>query len=365
MRRPRLSPTADRFLLARFLEPFFFSLAAFAAIYLLTDFFGRFDDLVQYHGFGWIGVEYFALKVPLMISQLMPVACLAAVLLAFSMLSRSGEILAFQELGISRFELALPVLIAGALISMLNFGLSETLVPVATREARYLYEIELKGHKLRALLGDHGIWLRARGGFLSVDTYDRGHQRLSGVTFFQFGHGFSLREIHQASSAVWDGNHWKFSGLHALRLSAGGTVTASNESSLTLGLRPADFAALRPDPDEFSLGELNRYIKSLRAKGLSPGGYVVQRDLKWAMPLACLIMVALGVALNLDPLPRHASLGRSFALGIAIGFGYWIILGFTSSFGRSGLMPAWAAAWLPNAIFGTLAVALFMYGEER
>jgi len=92
---------------------------------------------------------------------------------------------------------------------------------------------------------------------------------------------------------------------------------------------------------------------------------VVDRDLKYAMPLACLIMVALGTALSLDPLPRHLSLGRSFALGIIIGFGYWVALGFTSSFGHSGLIPAWFAAWLPNVVFGMIAVSIFLFGEER
>src|SRR5579884_3374834 len=92
---------------------------------------------------------------------------------------------------------------------------------------------------------------------------------------------------------------------------------------------------------EFSL----HYIRTLKSK--APGGYVVDRDLKFATPLACLIMVALGVSLSLDPLPRHLSLGRSFSLGLVIGFGYWVILGFTSSFGHSGVLPPWLAAWLP------------------
>ena len=69
------------------------------------------------------------------------------------------------------------------------------------------------------------------------------------------------------------------------------------------------------------------------------------------MPLACLIMVALGMALSLDPLPRNLSLGRSFGLAIAIGFGYWLVFGLTSSLGRSGLMAPWLAAWIPNMTF--------------
>ena len=40
-------------------------------------------------------------------------------------------------------------------------------------------------------------------------------------------------------------------------------------------------------------------------------------------------------------------------------------MGFTISFGRSGLMEPWLAAWLPNLLFCMLGVALFIGGEER
>ena len=83
------------------------------------------------------------------------------------------------------------------------------------------------------------------------------------------------------------------------------------------------------------------------------------------MPLACLVMVVLAVSLSLDPIPRKVSLSRNFGAGIGLGFGYWLALGFTASFGRSGLIPAWAAAWLPNATFAALAISFFLFGEER
>jgi lipopolysaccharide export LptBFGC system permease protein LptF len=76
-------------------------------------------------------------------------------------------------------------------------------------------------------------------------------------------------------------------------------------------------------------------------------------------------MTALGLALSLDPLPRSLSVGRSFTLAIAIGFGYWLMFGLTSSLGRSGLLAAWLAAWIPNLTFTILAASLFLFGEER
>ncbi|HUO05072.1 MAG TPA: LPS export ABC transporter permease LptG [Candidatus Binataceae bacterium] len=363
--RPRLSPVIDRFLAGQFFGPFMVCLGAFTAAYMLGDMFDRFNDLIRYGGLGLIGLEYFALKLPLTVSQLLPVASLAGVLLGFALLNRSGEVLACQQLGISRVDMAVPILIIAALISVFNFVLAETLVPIATRQAKYLYEVELKKRELKAVFASRGIFIRVRDGFVSAGSFNNQTARLTGVTHYQLDNNFGVQSIARAKTATWDGHGWVPTGMTQMQLDRGGTVTATGKGDLNLGLTPADFGMLRLDPEEFSLWDLDRYINDLRSKGLDPGGYVVDRDLKYAMPLACLIMVALGMALSLDPLPRNLSLGRSFGLAILIGFGYWLALGLTSSLGRSGLIAPWLAAWLPNFTFGMIALSIFLFGEER
>jgi len=111
--RPRLSPTLDRFLGGHFLGPFFVCLAAFTAAYLLGDIFDRFDDLMRYGGFGLLGLEYFALKLPLIISQLLPVAALAGVRL-WVVSGGVGAVLAALAVALRRqlrYEEALEVLL--------------------------------------------------------------------------------------------------------------------------------------------------------------------------------------------------------------------------------------------------------------
>ena len=363
--QPRLSPVMDRFIAGQFFGPFMVCLAAFTAAYLLGDMFDRFDDLIRYGGLGLLGLEYFALKLPLIVSQVLPVASLAGVLLGFALLNRSGEVLACQQLGISRLGMAMPVLIVAVLISGFDFFISETVVPAATRQAKYIYAVELKKHQLRAVFANRRIWVRVRDGFISVDSYDQKNSRLAGITHYQLDGAFGLKDLEHAASAKWNGHDWVESGLNSFQINEGGAVTKMGAERLELGLTPADFGLLRFDPEEFSLWELDHYIADLRSKGLDPGGYVVDRDLKYAMPLACLIMAALGMALSLDPLPRNLSLGRSFGLAIVIGFAYWTSLGITSALGRSALLPAVIAAWIPNFMFAMIAVAIFLFGEER
>jgi lipopolysaccharide export system permease protein len=364
--RPRLSPVMDRFLAAQFLGPFMVCVAAFTAAYLLGDMFDRFSDLLRYGGLGLLGLAYFALKLPLIVSQVLPVACLAGVLLGFAILNRSGEVLACQQLGISRLEMALPVLFVALAISMVDFALSETIVPQATREAKYLYDVQLKKRKLAGVFADRRIWVRLPHGFVAADTYDKKRSTLHGITIYHVREDFVVRNIVRANSAVWDGTRWEASGIKSIDVDPHGAVSPGKQTThLRLGLKPADFNLLRLDPEEFSLWQLDDYIADLRSKGLDPGGYVVDRDLKYAMPLSCLIMVALGIALSLDPLPRKLSLGRSFGFAIAIGFCYWLAFGITSSLGRSDMLPAWAAAWLPNFTFAVIASSIFLFGEEH
>ena len=78
--------------------------------------------------------------------------------------------------------------------------------------------------------------------------------------------------------------------LTRFKLSPAARSRATDSRPFRIDVNPADFSLLRLDPDEFSLWQLDSYIHNLRHKGLDPGGYFVDRDLKYAMPLACVIM---------------------------------------------------------------------------
>jgi lipopolysaccharide export system permease protein len=359
----RLPPTAAWFVVKVFGETFLGALITFIVLDLLASFVDKFDDLMSYGLFRPAGIEYLMLKLPLMTSQLIPVACLAGVLLGLAMLNRNGELLALQGLGISRMGIAAPLLLISAFLSLATFGLNETIVPAATRRSKYLLDTVIQ--KQPQFVYSAQNWLRIRGGFVGAKSYDAAHKRLIGVRIFQIGPQYRLGAIYSADYADWNGKDWTFSGLKVLNLKNQGALAAAGTRNFQLDAKPGDFSFAILSPEEFSLSELDDYIAKLRRNGLDPGSYLVDRDVKYALPLSCLVMMFCGLALSLDPVPRAARAGRGFILGLGIGLAYWITLGFTISFGRSGIMPAWLAAWLPNLLFSLLGVALFLTGEER
>lgn len=358
-----MPPTAAWLVVRMFGETFLGALTTFIVLDLLASFIDKFDDLMAYGLLRPAGIEYLVLKLPLMTTQLIPVACLAGVLLGFAMLNRNGELLALQGLGISRVGIAMPLLLISALLSAATFGLNETVVPAATRRSKYLLDNVIQK-------GPHFVynaqnWLRTRDGFVGAKSYDAQRKRLVGVRIFQIGPQYTLRGIYSADYAQWNGKDWIFSGMKLLDLKHQGNLSAAQARDFHLDAKPGDFSFAISSPEEFSLSELDDYIAKLRRNGLDPGSYLVDRDVKYALPLSCLVMMFCGLALSLDPVPRAASAGRGFILGLGLGLAYWITLGFTISFGRSGIMPAWLAAWLPNLLFSLLGGALFLTGEER
>jgi len=346
-----------------FAETFLGALATFTVLDLLASFVEKFDDLVNYGLLKPQGIEYLLLKLPLMVAQLMPVACLAGVLLGLGMLNRNGELLALQGLGISRAGIAAPLLLVSALLSLAAFGLNESVVPAATKRSKYLlYSVIQKQPGYGFVIKN---WLRTRDCFVAVTAYDGLHKRLLGIRIFEVAPNYTLRAIYSAEAADWNGAQWNFSGLKVLNVGRRGAVTGAAPREFHLDAQPADFSFVLLTPEEYSLSELDAYIAKLRRNGLEPGSYLVDRDVKYAQPLSCLILMFCGLALSLDPVPRSSSTGRAFSLGLGIGITYWVTLGFTTSFGRSGLMAPWLAAWLPNILFSLLGAALFLAGEER
>jgi lipopolysaccharide export LptBFGC system permease protein LptF len=88
-------------------------------------------------------------------------------------------------------------------ISGFNFGFNETVVPLTTRQARYLYEVGLKNRKLRRVFDNQRTWVRIYGGFLTAELYDTAQRELQRVTIYQLEKDYTLRSIVHSKSALW------------------------------------------------------------------------------------------------------------------------------------------------------------------
>jgi lipopolysaccharide export system permease protein len=57
-------------------------------------------------------------------------------------------------------------------------------------------------------------------------------------------------------------------------------------------------------------------------------------------------------------------LGMLFALGVGLGFAFFILDGIAMSVGELGVVYPWLAAWLPVLVFGFIALYLLSRSER-
>src|SRR6266446_8320952 len=205
MRSPRslLSAVSSRYLLNEFLGLFAPILLAFVIVYLLVDFFDRLDVLLKNHATLLSTVRFFAFKVPLIVTQIIPPATLAAMLLSLGVLSRRNEIIAWRASGVSLLQTAIPLLGVAALISVATLAWNETVVPYCTREYQYVNNVEIRKRAQRGILSDREIWYHGADGFYNIQHIDPRRRELFGLTIYRTDAAFDLRSIIEVPAAQW------------------------------------------------------------------------------------------------------------------------------------------------------------------
>lgn len=357
-------PSVSAYLIREFLGMFVPIVLGFVILYLIVDVFDRLDVLLRNHATIPAAIRYFAFKIPLMFTQIMPPAALAGTLLSLGMVSRRNEIVALRASGISLGQMAMPLLGLGLLISCGTLAWNETVVPYCTREYQYVNNIEIRKRPLRGILSDHEIWYHGADGFYNIEHIDPKRSTLFGLTIYRTDASFDLHEIIEVPSAQWTGDRWITSGAIDRSVAADGEIRTTPVPADVALIHETlnDFLEVHREPEELSYGALRQHIRQLRKKGIDPSSYLVDLHLKLAVPFATFVLACVAVPLG-GRVQRHPSIAAILGTGLAIGFGYWVVLALTNALGQSGVLPAVVAAWAANFIFMLIAAALFLSTE--
>lgn len=361
---PGLRSVTSRYLVRECIGFLLPVLLTFLLLYIIVDFFDRLDLLLRSHANPLAAVRYFLFKVPLILTQVMPPAVLTAVLLSLGMLSHRNEIVAWRASGISLTQTALPLVALAGAISAGTLLWNETVVPYCTRECQYINNIEIRKRPQRGILSERGIWYHGAAGFYSIDQLDPRRGVLLGLTIYQTGDDFRLRNIIEATSAQWTDSGWVTSGAVEHLIGSDGQLSTRNlpadQAVISEGL--SDFLEVHREPDELSYLELRRRMRDLRRKGIDPSTYLVDLHMKLAVPFTALVLSFVAIPLA-GRVQRHSSVAATVGAGLALGFGYWVLLALSNALGQSGVLPAAVSAWAANVIFLLLGGGLFLTFE--
>ena len=120
--------------------------------------------------------------------------------------------------------------------------------------------------------------------------------------------------------------------------------------------RPTDMMAKPRSPQEMRYRELTRFIRTLERSGGDANQLRVERALKIAIPVTCIIIALFGAPLATSTQRGGAAYGVGISLGVTVVF--LMLVQLTKGIGGKGLLPPDLAAWIPSAIFAVLGMVL-------
>jgi lipopolysaccharide export system permease protein len=120
---------------------------------------------------------------------------------------------------------------------------------------------------------------------------------------------------------------------------------------------PKELTLTQKAPTDMGFRELGRFITSMERSGAEVNELRVERMLKLAIPVTCIIILLFGAPLATSTQRGGAAYGIGLSLATTIVF--LMLIQLTKGIGGKGIIPADLAAWLPSIIFGVVGVILF------
>jgi lipopolysaccharide export system permease protein len=363
MDRSRRVPVSvlSRYLFSEFWGIFSLTLVGFVGLYLIIDLFDRLNFFMRNEATTGAMLRYLAFKLPLILTQMVPPAVLAGVLISLGVLGRRNELVALRASGVSLTRIARPLLVTAAAISLIMLLWGETIVPLSMSRQQEVSLIEIRKQAPRTVLGDRATWFHGAEGFYHIDFIDRARQMLFGIVIYHVDPEFRLTHTTEIHSARWDSDHWDVSDAVTRRVTK--ELEVEVESVAGDGFlreeKLEDFLEVFREPEELSYIMLHERIEAMTRKGIDASSYLVDLHLKLAIPFMSFVLAALAVPIAARN-RRHASVAITLGIGIVVGFFYWIVFAFGVSLGHSGAIPPAVAAWSANFICLLAAGFLFL-----
>lgn len=355
--------TLDRYVLRSWVLIFSLTALGFPIVSLLINMTENLPRLLD-RGLRFpVIVLSYVYAIPAELAQVMPAAVLFATVFTVGNLGRHSELTAAKAGGYSFYRLAFPLFVAASFAVALAYLVGE-MAPESTSR-----KLELqKARAARPRTARYNFVFRADQGWVyTIRSLDMQQSILRQLVFERQGRrpDYPSLAITADSATYADSlSSWVlWSGTSQRMLGNGEQRTFSFQSARLRALtqEPADLLAEPKAPEEMRYGELTRYIEALKRSGNDTSKIEVDRALKIALPVTCLVIALFGAPLAVTSPRQGTAIGIAISLGTTVVF--LVLIQLSKAVGVSGIVHPVVAAWTPNAVF--FGAALWLLGRVR
>lgn len=312
-----------------------------------------------------------ALKMPDLTGKMLPVTCLLATLFTFNRLKSHNELVAALSAGFSYVRITALIGSCSMLMVALQFANLGFLEPYANKVKRQEIKKSMvsEGKYLtRGAIDGGQFWFKSRDYFATFLTFDKKKSSLNQVRFYFFSAGGLTSKVISADRADFVNDRtWNLINMHTLEDLTGNQFPRMNTSALqpiVLQETPEDFKEFEADLTTLNWFNLNDFIEKISHTGINTGEYRILLHQKIALSFSCLVFALLPLGTIYKPSRRSDSFGKNVALTLILTVAFWLLFSTALSYGQSGKIPSWLAAYIVPLGFMAHAIRTFWHNRK-
>ena len=353
----------DRYIIAKFLGTYFFSIVLIISIGVVFDFNENIDRFTESQA-PWkaIAVDYYLNFIPYYANLFSALFVFISVIFFTTKLADHSEIIAMISAGISRRRLMVPYMISAAIIAALTFYLGAEVIPRSSvkrlafentykkrvKDPTYAEKVQLQVDTGVIAYMEHFDGMSKTGMHFSLDKFE--NKKL-------VSHLSANTAVYDTLSDVRYQWHLRDVTIRELR-GMKEKITNYNQIDSIIRMEPRDFLFIRNQQETMTNAELKDYIDKHRNRGSGNLSiFEVEYQKRFASPFAAFILSTIGMSLSSRK--RKGGMGFSLGIGIALSATYILLQGISATFStNAGMHPA-LAAWMPNILYTIIAIWLY------
>jgi len=339
-------------------------LIALVLILMTLDLLGESGKILAIPGNGdaelW---HYVALRIPLLVSRFLPFSVLLGTLIAFVGLNQHSEVVAMKAAGLSAHQILAPLIVASIGIAIALFAFNETVVVKSGRVVTAWSDNDYKPVPPESGILSN-VWLLSGDDLVRAGIVVGFEQnlRVDRMSIYDRGGGILQRVITADRAVPRASGDWLLQNVRIYDANMNVIVRRRAMTALA-GVTPGQLRLAKVDPTQLDYWTLKRRIAELEAAGRPTDEARAGLAHKISGPISTLLMPLLA-AVAAFGLARSGQVLLRAALGMALGFAYFVADNFSLAMGNAGAYPPLIAAWAPFLLFLLIGETVLVRTEE-
>jgi lipopolysaccharide export system permease protein len=347
----------DRYVFIEFWKIFVTTALGFPILLNIIDLTDNLDKYMAQHlSIGQVALSYLY-WLPDSMFMVLPAAVLFATVFAIGALTRHSEITAAKASGISFYRFIAPIFVGAVIATIVGLILGE-LAPATNKKRMDI----IQGNRVDIGADRFNFAYAADGGRVyKIGALHQVSNSIEGMVIERKGNGPDYPSyVITANTARYTPRGWMLRGgaMHLIPDTLH-NMTFSFDSLVDRRFReaPKQLTLAQKAPADMGFRELGAFITSMERSGAEVNELRVERMLKIAIPITCIVILLFGAPLATSTQRGGAAYGVGLSLATTVVF--LMLIQLTKGIGGKGMIPADLAAWLPSIIFGVVGLILF------